>query len=47
MSPSIDLVERAPVRVAYRRYTGPFGMPLNRFWRAQVTPWLAEMGLLD
>jgi AraC family transcriptional regulator len=47
MSPSIDLVERAPVRVAYRRYTGPFGMPLNRFWRAQITPWLAEMGLLD
>ena len=47
MSTHIDLVERHPVRVAYRRYTGPLGQPLNRFWRAQVAPWLAEMGLLD
>lgn len=44
---NIDFVERSPVRVAYRRYTGPFGEPLGRFWRAQVAPWLAEQGLLD
>jgi AraC family transcriptional regulator len=43
----IEIIERPPVRVAYLRYTGPFGEPLGRFWRATVTPWLAELGLLD
>ena len=43
----IDVIDRAPARVAYQRYTGPFGEPLARFWRARVTPWLAEHGLLD
>ena len=44
---NIDIVERAPARVAYLRYTGPFGEPLARFWRYTVTPWLAELGLVD
>ena len=35
------------MRVAYLRYTGPFGEPLGRFWRGTVTPWLAEHGMLD
>lgn len=43
----IDIAERSPVRVAYLRYTGPFGEPLGRFWRAKVAPWLADHGLLD
>jgi AraC family transcriptional regulator len=43
----IDIAERQPVRVACLRYTGPFGEPLGKFWRATVTPWLAEHGLLD
>jgi len=43
----IDIVERAPVRVACMRYTGPYGEPLNRFWRGTVTPWLADHGMLD
>jgi AraC family transcriptional regulator len=43
----IDIVERAPVRVAYQRYTGPFGEPLGRFWRGAVAPWLADHGLVD
>lgn len=43
----IELTERRPVRVACLRYTGPFGEPLGRFWRATVTPWLAEHELLD
>ena len=43
----IAIVERAPVRVAYRRYTGPFGEPLGRFWRGAVAPWLADHGLVD
>jgi AraC family transcriptional regulator len=43
----IDVVQRAPVRVAYLRYTGPYGEPLGRFWRGTVSGWLAEHGLLD
>jgi AraC family transcriptional regulator len=43
----IDLVERAPARVAYLRYTGPFGEPLGRFWRVSVMPWLADHDLID
>ena len=35
------------MRVAYLRYTGPLGEPLGRFWRATVTPWLAEHGMVD
>jgi AraC family transcriptional regulator len=44
---NIDIVERAPARVAYLRYTGPFGEPLGRFWRGRVAPWLADLGLID
>ncbi|HEU4778340.1 MAG TPA: GyrI-like domain-containing protein [Steroidobacteraceae bacterium] len=43
----IEITVRQPVEVAYLRYTGPFGEPLGRFWRATVTPWLAEHGMLD
>lgn len=43
----IDVVERTPVRVAYLRYTGPFGEPIGRFWRGTVAPWLADHGLID
>jgi AraC family transcriptional regulator len=43
----IAICERPPTRVAYLRYTGPFGEPLLRFWRATVAPWLADHGLLD
>jgi len=43
----IQIAERQPARVAYLRYTGPFGEPVGRFWRARVAPLLAEHGLLD
>ena len=43
----IALLERPPVKVAYLRYTGPYGEPLMKFWRAAVAPWLADHGLLD
>jgi DNA gyrase inhibitor GyrI len=29
------------------RYIGPFGEPLNRFWRLKVYPWLGDLGLID
>lgn len=44
---NIDVVERQPVRVAYLRYTGPFGEPVGKFWRNTVSPWLADHGLID
>lgn len=44
---SIEIVERNPVRVAARRYVGPLGEPLGKFWRNVMTPWLADNGLVD
>jgi len=44
---NFTVVDRAPARVAYLRYTGPFGEPLGRFWRSTVAPWLADHGLID
>lgn len=43
----IQIAERQPAKVAFLRYTGPLGEPLGKFWRATVTPWLADHGLLD
>lgn len=43
----ILITERPPVKVAYQRYTGPFGEAVGKFWRATVAPWLADNGLLD
>jgi AraC family transcriptional regulator len=42
-----EIAERAPVKVFYLRYTGPFGEPLGKFWRNSVAAWLADHGLLD
>jgi AraC family transcriptional regulator len=44
---NIETVDRKPVRVAARRYVGPYGEPLGKFWRKIVTPWLADNGLVD
>jgi AraC family transcriptional regulator len=43
----MDIVERAPARVVCLRYTGPFGAPLERFWRQTVFPWLAAHEVID
>jgi AraC family transcriptional regulator len=43
----IEIADRQPVKVAYLRYTGPFGEPVGKFWRATVSPWLADHGLID
>lgn len=34
-----------PVLVAYLRYTGPYGWPINAFWRDTFEPWLEQNGL--
>jgi AraC family transcriptional regulator len=44
---NIDTVARPPVRIAARRYVGPPGEPLGRFWRNKFMPWLADNGLVD
>ncbi len=42
----VTVETRPEVRVAYLRYQGPFGAPLNAFWRDRVFPWLAASDLL-
>jgi AraC family transcriptional regulator len=44
---NIETVARSPVRVAARRYVGPPGEPLGRFWRNKFTCWLADNGMVD
>jgi len=41
----VRIVELNPARVAYLRYTGPYGPALGDFWRRIVQPWLAANGL--
>lgn len=48
-APSFDLdqvrlIERPPTRIAYLRHEGPLGLPVQRFWRTQVQPWLRRLG---
>lgn len=42
----VTVESRPEVRIAYLRYQGPFGAPLNKFWGDQVFPWLARSNLL-
>jgi AraC family transcriptional regulator len=43
----VKLIERQPTRVAYMRYTGPYGEPVSRFWMQEVAPWMATDGLMN
>ena len=43
---NVTLVDRAPVEVAYYRYTGPYGPGVGRFWFEQVAPWMDANGLM-
>lgn len=43
----IETVDRKPANVVARRYVGPYGEPLGKYWRNVVTPWLADNGLVD
>jgi AraC family transcriptional regulator len=45
MSMTVNLIERSPVRVAYRRHVGPYGLPINHFWMQEVAPWIQAHGL--
>jgi AraC family transcriptional regulator len=43
---NVTLIDRPPVRVAYLRYTGPYGPGINFFWQEKAYPWLVASGLL-
>lgn len=42
----VTVVERQPVRIAYMRYTGPYGPAVSQFWQQTFAPWMAEHGLM-
>jgi AraC family transcriptional regulator len=42
---NVNIVDRPAVHVAYIRHNGPYGMPINHFWRNTVLPWLAANNL--
>jgi len=44
---AVQVIDRAPVRIAYLRYQGEFGPAVGQFWQEKVYPWLAENNLLD
>jgi AraC family transcriptional regulator len=35
----VTIIERAPAAVAGLRYTGPYGVPIGRFWLDAYVPW--------
>jgi AraC family transcriptional regulator len=43
----IEITDRPPIKIAYLRYTGPFGEPLGKFWRNSVALWQASHELSD
>jgi AraC family transcriptional regulator len=42
----VTLIDRKPARVACHHYTGPYGEPVNQFWRKTVVPWMRENNLI-
>jgi AraC family transcriptional regulator len=36
----VQLIDRAPARIAYRRHVGPYGAPIHAFWMNEVAPWM-------
>ena len=42
----VSLIERKPATVACRRYVGPPGEAIGRFWIEEIAPWLVAAELL-
>jgi AraC family transcriptional regulator len=36
----VQLIDRPPVLIAYRRHVGPYGASVHAFWMNEVAPWL-------
>jgi AraC family transcriptional regulator len=41
----VQLIDREPMRIAYRRHIGPYGAPIHAFWMNEVAPWMQTHGL--
>lgn len=41
----VQLIDREPVPIAYRRHIGPYGPPIHAFWMQEVAPWMQAHGL--
>ena len=44
-SMKVQLIDRAPTRIAYRRHVGPYGAPIHAFWMNEVAPWMQTHNL--
>jgi AraC family transcriptional regulator len=42
----VALIDREPVTVAYLRHTGPYGVPIGKFWGETVAPWMVRNRLI-
>ncbi len=43
--PTVKLIDRPAVTVAYLRHVGPYGESIGRFWQEQFHPWRGQHGL--
>lgn len=43
----VQLIDRAPVTIAYFRHTGPYGDSVGQFWQQIVAPWMHAHDLLS
>lgn len=43
---NVSVLERKPAFVACRRYVGPPGQEITRFWIEEIYPWLIEADLM-
>jgi len=41
----VQVIQRPEVKIAYLRYTGPYGQPISEFWRKLVSPWMEANNL--
>jgi len=42
----VKIVDCKPVKIAYMRYTGPYGAPVAEFWQKTFAPWMAAHNLM-
>jgi AraC family transcriptional regulator len=43
---NVQIIECKPTQIAYLRYVGPYGKPINAFWQTRVYPWMVANGLI-
>jgi AraC family transcriptional regulator len=42
----VRIIDRAPVKIAYMRYIGPYGPAVAEFWQQSFAPWMIAHGLM-